>query len=135
MFPQFDDLVSKNFGIFRNLGALTLSGYEELMAKNLENGEELLYRNYKKLKTGLAMASSANSSEELLNAMQSIVQNSIETANEEMRAALDFQRETNRVLERQAGEFQQLLLESLNGVVADTEKLKNGKRSVQKMAA
>lgn len=134
MYPQID-LFSTNVGLFRNLGTLTIAGYEELMAKHLESGEALFSRNLQKLKTGLSQTSTVTNPQEWLQAVQSIVQNSIDTANEDMRTALDCQRQTNRVIEKQAEEVQQVVTDVLKGIVASSEKLKSDKRSVQKTAA
>ena len=134
MYPQID-LISSNLGLFRNLGTLTVAGYEELVAKHLESGEALFSRNCQKLKAGLSTTSSVSTPDQWLQAMQSIVQSSIDTANEDMRTALECQRQTNRVIEKQAAEVQQAVTDMLKGIVASGEKLKSDKQSAQKLTA
>jgi hypothetical protein len=135
MYPQINNLLSTNFGIFRNLGTLTVAGYQEVMAKQLESSEVLFSRNCQKLKAGLAQTASVTTPDEWLQAMRSIAQSTIESASDDMRTALDCQRETNRVIEKQAAEAQQAVSELLKGVVANSDKLASGKQSVDKLAA
>lgn len=130
MFPQITS-VSQSIDLIRRFSTITLAGYEELTARQLDNADAWINRNCQKLKDGLSQNYSVNAQEEWLKAMQEVLLKSIESARDDITMASQYQVETGRLIQKQAAEYQRLLSDSLTEITEPTtEKSKKVKHDL-----
>lgn len=118
--------VSQSIDLLRRFSTITLAGYEELTARQLDSTDAWINRNCQKLKDGLSQTYPFHPQEEWLKAMQEVLLSSIEAAREDITVASQYQVETGRLIQKQTAELQRLLSDSLSELseisTAETEK-------------
>jgi len=113
MNEQFDRF-SHSIDFFRNLGAVTLSGSQKLIAWQLDSAQALIALGSRQLRTVLSDAGAAREPEQWSEAVPTGLRNAIQMTRDCLLAAADYQMDGLRLLQKQAAEARQLLSESLS---------------------
>ena len=113
MNEQFEQF-SHSIDFFRNLGAVTLSGSQELIAWQLDSAQALIALGSRQLRTVLSDAGATQEPEQWSAAVPAGLRNAIDMARDCVLAASDYQMEGLHLLQKQAAEARQLLSESLS---------------------
>lgn len=113
MNEQFDQF-SHSIDFFRNLGAVTLSGSQELIAWQLDSAQALIALGSQQLRTVLSDASAAQEPEQWSAAVPTGLRNAIQMTRDCLLAASDYQMNGLHLLQKQAAEAHQLLSESFS---------------------
>ena len=113
MNEQFDRF-SHSIDFFRNLGAVTLSGSQKLIAWQLDSAQALIALGSRQLRTVLSDAGATQEPEQWSAAVPAGLRNAIQMTRDCLLAASDYQMDGLRLLQKQAVEARQLLSESLS---------------------
>jgi len=105
--------LASNGDIMRNLGYTILSGSKDLISCQIDSTDAFVTRSSQLLKATLSGLAIAQEPERLPEAIQSIMQNTLEMTRDTLVATTDYQIETMRLLQKHGAESQKLFAESL----------------------
>ena len=117
----------------RKLGTQALTGFEKIVALNLDHTQEFIGRSSKQLKAAYTERNIGQEPAQWAEAFQDGLRSSIELTRDAMLAATDYQSESLRLLQDMAAELQKLVSTSLNEQLA-TAKAASGEKRVGKSA-
>lgn len=113
MNEQFDQF-SHSIDFFRNLGVVTLSGSQELIAWQFDSAQALIALGSQQLRTVLSDARATQEREQWSEAVPTGLRNAIQMTRDCLLAVSDYQMDGLRLLQKQAAEARQLLSDSLS---------------------
>lgn len=118
----------------RKLGTQALSGFEKIVALQLDHTQAFIGRSSKQLKAAYSARSIGQDPAQWAEAFQDGLRSSVEMTRDAMLAATDYQTASLRLLQDQAAELQKLVSSSLNEQLA-VAKAAAGEKRVGKSAS